>query len=53
MEIKKLKHKKESDPQVLKNSCYKNLISLLQTIKKYCSKNHKKNMELFEKIVNR
>ena len=35
MEIKKLNYKKESDTQRrLENSCSKNLISLLQTIKK-------------------
>ena len=39
MEIKKLNRKEESDLRdVLKNSCSKHLISLLQTIKKFCRK---------------
>ena len=55
MEIKKSDRKKESDLRdVLKNSCSKNLISLLQTIKKYCSKNHKKNIRgIFRIMSNR
>ena len=48
MEIKKINHKKESDPQKrLKKSCSKNLISLLQTIKKYYSKYCKKLSEAY------
>ena len=40
MEIKKLNCKEESDLRdVWKNSCSKHLISLLQTIKKFCRKN--------------
>ena len=43
MEIKKLNRKKNPDfRDILKNSCSENLISLLQTIKKYWSKNRKK-----------
>ena len=52
MEIKKLNRKEESDLRsVLKNSCSKNLINLLQTIKKYCSKNCKKNIRVISRIM--
>ena len=44
MEIKEANHKEEPDlREGFKNSCFKNLSSLLQTSKKYCSKDRKKN----------
>ena len=52
MEIKKLNRKEESDLRdILKNSCSENLISLLQTVKKYCSKNLKKNIRGIFRII--
>ena len=50
--MKKLNCKEEPDLRdILKNSCSKNLISLLQTIKKYCSKNCKKNIRDIFRII--
>ena len=43
MEIKKIDHKKESDAQIRSKS----LLSLLQNIKKYCSKNRKNVSEAY------
>ena len=43
MEIKKIDHKKESDAQRRSKS----LLSLLQNIKKYCSKNRKNVSEAY------
>ena len=52
MEIKKLNHKEEWNfRDVLKNGRFKNLVSLLQTIKKYCSKNRKKNIRGIFRIM--
>ena len=52
MEIKKLNCEEESDlGEILKNSCSENFISLLQ-IKKYCSKNRKKNRGIFRIMSN-
>ena len=53
MEIKKLNCEEESDlGEILKNSCSENFISLLQIIKKYCSKNRKKNRGIFRIMSN-
>ena len=43
MEIKKIDHKKESDAQRRSKS----LLSLLQNIQKYCSKNRKNVSEAY------
>ena len=52
MEIKKLNRKEKSDLRdVLKNSCSKNLISLLETIKMFCSENCKKNIRGIFRIM--
>ena len=66
MQIKKLNRNNQILRDVLKNSCSKNEISLLQTIKKYCSKNCRKDIRgiftimsnsyngaFFAKMVNR
>ena len=52
MEINKLNRKEEPDLRdILKNSYSENLISLLQTIKKYCSRDGKKNIRAIFRIM--
>ena len=48
MKIKKLNRKEESDLRdIWKNRCSENVISVLQTIKKYCSKIVRKISEAY------